>query len=240
MANVPVVRTSVHGILSAKRRRATEGAASAGSLHIEIAHSRGQPSGTSFPTLRRSRALEGDPRAREKAEAAKRQHWISELRSLVLISDMPTVLAARAYRDPNVILSVVSQGRRAATLCRRTLDRKRAGRFFHVLTGTAWPKGPHDVLDYLNCLASSGVGRSALGRAAQALTFLERAGGVQQERQLSQSPLVKAAVEELVVVASTGGTKPVRKSPQAAVFLMPSCDSMALDTACPLYWRLLA
>ena len=106
-----------------------------------------------------------------------------------------------------------------------------------MLHGTAWPNGPRDMLDYLNCLASSGAGRSALGRAVQSLTYIERAGGVPPERQLSSRPIVKAAVEELVVVASTGGTRPIRKSPQVPVYFLAAFELEVWDASSPLYCK---
>ena len=142
VANVPVVRVSVHAALSAKKRKSTHGPAGGDRLHTDHASSHLRPSALGFPTLRRSRALEGDPKAREKAENAKRQHWINELRSIVLTSDMPIVQIARTHHDPSVILSGIGQGRRAATIRRRVLDWKRAGRFFLHAPRHCMAKGP--------------------------------------------------------------------------------------------------
>ena len=182
VANVPTMRTSVHVARVAHKRKHAQAAASADAQDIEPVRHSGMSSMT-FPSLRRSRALEGDPQARHKAESQRWQRWLHVLQQISLGSSMPIVSIAGASQNPAVILSAVGQGRRAATLRRRALDWKRAARYFHMLSGTAWPRGPHDMLDYLNCLASSGAGGSALGRAVQALTFLERAGGVPQERE---------------------------------------------------------
>ena len=54
-------------------------------------------------------------------------------------------------------------------------DRSATARFYMLTFNRLWPRSVHDVVDYLTAWASSGAGRSAIGRAAQAQTFTEKA-----------------------------------------------------------------
>ena len=127
VANVPTMRTSVHVARVAHKRKHAQAVASADAHDIEPVHHSGMTS-MMFPSLRRSKVLEGDPQARRKAESQRRQHWLQELQQIVLGSSMPIVAIASASHKPSVILSAIGQGRRAATLRRRALDWKRAAR----------------------------------------------------------------------------------------------------------------
>ena len=110
VANVPMVRLSVHVARAALKRKHAQAATSADSSFIESARPSGRPSMT-FPALRRSRVLEGDPNARQKAEHQRRQHWLQELRQIILSSPMPVVTIANASANPAIILTAVGQGR---------------------------------------------------------------------------------------------------------------------------------
>ena len=103
-----------------------------------------------------------------------------------------------------------------------------------------WPRGVHDVVDYLATLAASGVGRSAIGRAVQALNFMEKAGGLPEPRWLSQHPLVKATHNELLVTMASGATRATRKAPQMPCLLMLKFEGFVVDDSLQLYWRLFA
>ena len=101
-----------------------------------------------------------------------------------------------------------------------------------------WPRGVHDVVDYLSTLASSGVGRSAIGRAIQALNFMEKAGGVLESSWLSQHALVKATHSELLVSMASGATRVTRKAPQMPCLALMKFEAFVVDEDMLLYWRL--
>ena len=69
------------------------------------------------------------------------------------------------------------------------------------------------MVSYMACVSSAESGRSALGRAVQALSFMERAGGVPIE-QFSLDPASKASFQELSVVTAAGATRPTKKAPR--------------------------
>ena len=88
-------------VMLAKRKRETHASAA----HTEVHHSElgarvGAPGHRASGKLERSRFLEGDPRAREKREAATREHWLEELRGLVQASLLPIVTVAATASDP--------------------------------------------------------------------------------------------------------------------------------------------
>ena len=114
----------------------------------------------------------------EKAETSRRYHWLSQLRELVVAADLPIVAHSAASSSPAAVLAVIGQGRRVSTIIRRVLDWRKAARFHMLTFNKLWPRGVHDVVDYLMALAASGAGRSALERAIHAQSFTEKAGGV--------------------------------------------------------------
>ena len=238
IAHTPVVARAVSQTLAARKREFAEACAhtdaTATDQPLHSCHA-------SLPvSLKRSRALEGDPQARQKAEDARRQHWILQLRELVHASKLPVVELAAASSSPTAVLAVIGQGKRASTLRRRILDWRKAARFFMLTFNMVWPRGVHDVVDYLATLAASGVGRSAIGRAVQALNFMEKAGGLPEPRWLSQHPLVKATHNELLVTMASGATRATRKAPQMPCLLMMKFEGFVVDDSLQLYWRLFA
>ena len=133
-----------------------------------------------FPIrLKRSRALEGDPEARAKAESQQRYIWVHELRERVMAANLPVVRVVQASRDPHAIAKVLAPGRRISTIRRRVLDWKIAAHYFTLVANCSWPRGIHDVLDYLHPLRDAGQPPSALDRASHALMFMERASSLQ-------------------------------------------------------------
>ena len=110
-------------------------------------------------------------------------------------------------------MSIVAQGRRARTLRRTVLDWRAAPRDFHLACARPWPRNVADMLDDLATLVADSKGRSALGRAAYALAFLEKAGGVLEANSLSSNPLLKSVLDELTLQLTGGIARPIRKAP---------------------------
>ena len=136
--------------------------------------------------MRRIMNLLNDPHARAKVEPTHRAHWVMELRELVIAAQLPVAELAAQTQDPSALFNVLAADRRARTIRRRVLDWKQAGLFFTVLSGMPWPASHTQFMDCLQCVAYSGAGRSALGRAVHALVFTERVGHLPSELRISQ------------------------------------------------------
>ena len=115
---------------------------------------------------------------------------------------------------------------------------KRAERYFTLSFGHTWPTSAREMVCYLKCVGATVNGRSALGRAIQALSFMERAGGVPLPQQISKDPAIKAAYQELSLVCAGGVTRPTKKAPQIPLYFMACFEDMVICEAQPLYWRL--
>ena len=90
-------------------------------------------------------------------------------------------------------------------------------------------------LDYLQSLCDAELPPSALVRASHALMFMERAGNVPVAAQLSQHPLLKAAIQEYLLTESGGSTKAVRKAPQLPVAFVMAFERIIMSTASPMF-----
>ena len=134
--------------------------------------------------LRRSRLLEGDPQARAKRERLLREQWLPQLLELVGAAQLSITIVASTSQNPTSVYAAIGQGRRASTIRRRVLGWRKCARYFMILSGRQWPRGLHDVLELLHCLATSDAPKYALSRAVDALLFMEKAGGVPVDSQL--------------------------------------------------------
>ena len=103
--------------------------------------------------LRRDSQLEGDPRARAKAEEARRDKWVAELVMVVESLGLRVVRVAAEMRVPNALTKLLGRGRRASTIRRRVLDWHKFSRFLRMTFNTAWPTSVAHVLEYISALA---------------------------------------------------------------------------------------
>ena len=135
---------------------------------------------------------------------------------------------------------MLAGGRRARTIRRRVLGWKQAGRLFAVFGGVPWPASVTHFLDYLQCVASSGAGTPALGRAVHDLAFMERAGNVPAEVRISENALVKAAVDEYGFQAASLGSRPTRQAPQVPLAVIAEFERVVVSRVHPTYVRMFA
>ena len=69
-------------------------------------------------SMKRSRVHEGDPQAREKAEQARRIHWLGQLRDVVFATELPMVSCSAAFSTPSPLRHAIGQGKRASSIRR--------------------------------------------------------------------------------------------------------------------------
>ena len=79
-----------------------------------------------------------------------------------------------------------------------------------------------------------------MSRAVQALTYLERSGGVVADRQLGINPLVTSALNEYMLSALRGETRFTRKAPQTPVAYMVAFVRLVVSSISPRFLRMLA
>ena len=137
VAGTSMIDVSVHAAVNARKRE------SLGNVtHIERVACDPRPQGgipmTTVPAVKRSRALEGHPKARELAEEARRAKWVEALCDIMRASPMPRPTSTTGDADFDFIFSSAGQGRRASTIRRRVLDWRLAARYFSMTFGCTW------------------------------------------------------------------------------------------------------
>ena len=130
VGNTSTMDVTVAVVLAKRKREACASTEHSNGQHVELGACVGIVSRHPPAKLKRSRLLEGDPRAREKRETAAREHWLVELRGLVEAARLPIVAVAAAASDPAGVMAAVGQGRWASTLRQRVLDWRSAACFF--------------------------------------------------------------------------------------------------------------
>ena len=179
--------------------------------------------------FKRSRTLMANPKARAIREGDARERWVHALRDEVMAAKLPYTAVLATSQNPLAIMSIVAQGHRVHTLRRRVLDWRAAARYFFHAFASPWPRSIADMPDYLATFVADAKGRPALCRAVFALGFMEKAGGVLEHDRVSNSPLLKAALEELTLQLTGGVARPVRKAPQVPVALLFAFEKVVVD-----------
>ena len=139
-----------------------------------------------------------------------------------------------------MLLSALGRGMRAPTIRRRVLDWRKVSRFIQLTCGRTWPQSPADMLDYIATLVDAGAPKSAMDRALHALRFIEVAGGVLPDAQLSRDPLLDSAVRELQLATSASGTNPTKKAPQVPLSFVIIFEALVIDASKPRFLRMYA
>ena len=139
------------------------------------------------PRLARNTKLEGDGRAREKAEEEERQRWVSEVTDL-LITLTSTPAAERAARttDPKKSAARMCAKVRAATVRSYVRAWRPLWRWWTGTGNSGLPSNPEAVLTYLEQRASELCAPSVLRRTRAALAFYEEAAGLPTTARVSK------------------------------------------------------
>ena len=137
----------------------------------------------------------------QQVENKERTQGVKELmKELQLHPTLPAVEEASRPLDPERRLQRAGRGRRATTLRKRVQDWRRLSKWLQGAQGRGWPATTDDVRCYLEMRAAAEpCGRTCFTAALQALAFMEESGGVQAEWRLSQNPLIRGAVDEMVL-----------------------------------------
>ena len=97
IAHAPVVTRAVKVTPNARKREQVDAQAHHDHSATDQPH---RSLDASLPTsLKRSRMLEGDPHAREKAEKSRRDHCLSYLRELVVAAELPIVAPSACIQE---------------------------------------------------------------------------------------------------------------------------------------------
>ncbi len=163
------------------------------------------PSNPRFATARRrGAALDGDSRAREKAEDAERAKWLGRLQG-ILDTLEGTLRRESGCADDRRLIKALVGGRRASTLRARVRTWERYRQWLRGARGLEHPRSAGDFVDYLLDRAQEPCGRSVLRGAYDMLRFAEEMVGTPNADRISEMPLVKASLKGLIAEAAAIG-----------------------------------
>ena len=139
--------------------------------------------------LARNTKLEGDSRAREKAEEEERQRWVSEVTDLLItLTGTPTADRAARTTDPKLSAARMCAKVRAATVRSYVRAWRPLWRWWTGTGNNGLPSSPEAVLTYLEQRASEPCAPSVLRRTRAALAFYEEAAGLPSSVRVSKCP----------------------------------------------------
>ena len=189
--------------------------------------------------LRRSLALAGDPSGRRKAEDSERQRWASEVAAIVEEAKLPSAQVAEGMHSKETALLRAARGRRASTLRRRVRDWRKARRYFLLTTGQVWPRGVAAALEYVEVCAESPSGKGLALDFLNALTFMERGGGVAPADSLHRNELLITAVAD-VRGAETEDPRGRGQAPRLPLSAAIALERLILTQDAPKFVRMMA
>ena len=177
----------------------------------------------------------------QQVENSERKRWVKELmKELQLHPTLPAVEEASRSLDPERRLQRAGRGRRATTLRKRVRDWRRMSKWLEGARGRGWPATTDDVLCYLGMRAAEPCGRTCFTAALQALAFMEESGGVQAERRLSQNPLVRRAVDEMVLERAAANPRARAKAHALPVRVLLSWELIVAGVDVSIFLRVYA
>ena len=137
--------------------------------------------------LARSTRLEGDSRAREKAEEEERQRWVAEVTELLLtLFGTPTADKAARTADPRLSAARMCSKVRASTIRSYVRAWRPLWRWWTGTGKQGLPSSGEAVLTYLEQRAAEPCAPSVLTRTRSALVFYEEAAGLPLSQRVSK------------------------------------------------------
>ena len=127
--------------------------------------------------------------------------------------------------SPSALLECIGHWKRASTINKRVRSRRRSSQYFKLTYGRPWPADLSMVLGWLRMLRDE-FSWSALQSGAEALTFMERAGGVPEDARFGANPAVASLLKE-AALACKQDTRPTKKAPPTPWYLL-YCSSALL------------
>ncbi len=189
---------------------------------------------------RRGAALEGDGRAREKAEETERNKWLGRLQTILDALDT-TSRQESGCRDDRRLVRALAGGRRASTLRARVRTWEQYRRWLRAARSLEHPRSAGDFVDYLFDRAEEPCGRGVLRGAYDMLRFAEEMIGTPKADRLSELTLVKSSLKGLISEAAAAGPKNRGgQAPRPFVAIIGMLEELVVRDGEPLYSRLLA
>ena len=185
---------------------------------------------TRWPTRREKRlSAAGDNLAlREGVEKSERNRWIDELRHLLWEAKLPAM-----YRDlpmDQVDPSLrFGKGRRASTLRKHVKTWIKARDWMKKTFGYPWPKYPEEFALYLEARANEPCGRTVPGSIYKTFIFMEVAGEVEQQDQMSRAMAVKNVLEEIALRLEGAAPRFSKKAWHLPVAVVKAMEAAVLD-----------
>lgn len=176
----------------------------------------------------------------ERRNKTQREHakYTQKLVDVLVSGDLPVVAAATNTADPEQALKRIFGKKRLRTLRARYNVWRKIQLWLTCVLNIAFPGRPEHMIDYMEEMARGDMGRSVPGSVAATLSFLEKAGGVEPARRISQDHLWLATVSSLSSELRKENNL-VRKAPQPLVIVIIALE-LAMISELPVYAKFVA
>ena len=186
---------------------------------------------------KRALRLEGsDPAVVEDAETKR---WAMAMGTIVSDANLLAKKIADATLEPAAAWIRLCGNRRARTLRQGVRSWERFAVWLNLAKGACWPRGPAEIIDYLEERALEPCGPTIPASLLMALQMVESVGGVPKDERLGQNSMVMNVVRNLTQQLETG-SPPKRTAPIFTVATIISLELMVAEVNESLVARVLA
>ena len=193
--------------------------------------------------LARSTRLEGDSKAREKAEEEERLRWVSEVTQLLLtLEGTPTAERAARTADPSQSAARMCSKVRAATVRSYVRAWRPLWKWWTAAGKQGLPSSSEAVLVYLEQRAAEPCAPSVLRRTRAALAFYEEAAGLTYAQRVSKCQWFNRqadALESTLTTTQKGQAWQTHSAYVAASEALVVNEQAAIVLRCYAFWRCL-
>ena len=165
---------------------------------------------------------------RQGADKSERHRWINELKHLLWEARLPAL-----YRDLPLEHADESlrfgKGRRASTLRKHVKTWIKARDWMKKAFGYPWPRYPEEFALYLEARANEPCGRTVPGSIYKTFIFMEIAGEVEVEHQMSKAPAIRNVLEEIAIRLEGEAPRFTRKAWHLPVSAVSAMERSVMD-----------
>ena len=179
-----------------------------------------------------------DPKEKQHIEETERLRWLDILAGYLMECSFPVVLEIADHPAPRQLLGKVFGAKRSKTLRRRAKTWATIRDWFMHVFGAPYPASISQLLSFADDYFTADTGKTVPLNIAVTLQFMEKAGGIRAENQLSQHILWKGYIESATASAQVGRTT-VKRAPMFTTAMIISLEILVCSPG-PRYRRAMA
>ena len=170
--------------------------------------------------------------SRATIEKAKLHRSRAHLVEIFVEANTPLAWQAQLASSPKAAMAASLGSMHASTIRKRMREWRKLRVFSLGLSACPWPKHIGVVLDYLQNRVAETCGRSVPNAILEALSFMERKGGVAADQRLADLPILKINFVNQATHDLEIGAPPTKKAPLLPLMLVGALELLVTENLC--------